>query len=162
MFNFFKKSAKSTDLSLYAMTAGYLKNITAVEDEVFSTKMMGDGFAIEPQSDEIFAPGAGEVISVFPTKHAITFKLTNGAEILLHMGLDTVELAGAPFDVLVKEGAQVTAETPVAKMDRKAIEADGKGTDVIIVVTNTDQFQLPEIQAKDVQQGEEIGAIKEK
>ncbi|MEO1768950.1 PTS sugar transporter subunit IIA [Candidatus Enterococcus ferrettii] len=162
MFNFFKKSAKPADLSLYAITAGLLKPITAVEDEVFSTKMMGDGFAIEPQADEIFAPSAGEVISIFPTKHAVTFKLTNGAEVLLHMGIDTVELEGVPFEILVKEGEQVTAESPVAKMNRRQIEDNSKTTDVILIVTNSEQFPLPEIQTKAVQQGEAIGVIKEK
>lgn len=144
------------------MTAGLLKPITAVEDDVFSARMMGDGFAIEPQVDTIFAPSIGEVISVFPTKHAVTFKLTNGAEVLLHMGLDTVELEGAPFEILVKEGDQVTAESLVAKMNRRQIEDSDKATDVILVVTNSEQFPLPEIQTKDVQQGEAIGIIKEK
>lgn len=162
MFNFFKKPAQSNEFSLYAVTSGFLKPMTAVEDEVFSTKMMGDGFAIEPQEDQIFPPAAGEVTSVFPTNHAVTFQLTNGAEVLLHMGLDTVELEGAPFEILVKEGDQVTAETPVANMNRRQIEENGKSTDVIIVVTNSEQFQLPEIPTKDVQQGEEIGVIKEK
>ena len=66
--------------------------------------MMGDGYAVVPENGEIYAPIEGEVLSVFQTKHAIGLKMTNGLEILLHMGIDTVELNGAPFTIKVKEG----------------------------------------------------------
>ncbi|MDG3374879.1 glucose PTS transporter subunit IIA, partial [Vibrio parahaemolyticus] len=89
---------------VYAVATGKVIPITEVGDEVFSQKMMGDGFAVIPESGEIFAPVAGKVTSVFPTKHAIGLVTDSGIEVLVHMGIDTVQLNGEPFTVFVKEG----------------------------------------------------------
>lgn len=77
--------------------------ITDVKDPVFSKKMMGDGFAVEPTGSEVYAPVSGKVTNVFPTKHAVGLLTDSGLEVLVHMGLDTVELKGEPFDVKVKK-----------------------------------------------------------
>lgn len=78
--------------------------ITEVPDQVFSAQMMGDGFAILPTKEEVFAPLSGKITNIFPTKHAMGIQTESGLEVLLHMGLDTVELKGEPFKLAVSEG----------------------------------------------------------
>lgn len=127
--------------SLYAPVDGELVPITDVDDPVFSQKMMGDGFAVKPTSTEIYAPVSGKISSVFETKHAIGILTENGAEVLVHMGLDTVELKGAPFKVHVTEGQSVTSATLIAEMDIAAVIAAGKKTDVVTVITNAEKLK---------------------
>ena len=96
---------------------GQLVPIETVPDPVFSQKMMGDGFAIQPANGTVVSPVDGEVISVFPTKHAVSLKNENGKEILIHVGLETVSLNGEGFTSFVKDGQKV-------KKGQKLLEAD--------------------------------------
>jgi len=130
---------KATE-KLFAPVSGELLKITAVDDPVFSQKMMGDGYAVKPTEDQIYAPVAGTISSVFETKHAIGILTDGGVEVLVHMGLDTVELKGTPFTINVKESDRVSADTQLATMDRKAVEDAGKQTDVLTVFTNGDKI----------------------
>lgn len=142
MFGFLKKKPEvEVNDTLYAVAKGNLIPISEVNDPVFSQKMMGDGYAVIPEEGTIYAPVEGEVLSVFQTKHAIGIKMTNGLEILLHMGIDTVELNGAPFTIKVQAGDKVTNETVVALADLAAIKAAGKATDMVVVITNMDAVQ---------------------
>lgn len=129
-----------TQEMIYAPVEGEVIMIGEVQDPVFSQKMMGDGFAVRPKGQEIYAPVAGTVTSIFATKHAIGILTPAGAEVLVHMGLDTVELNGAPFEVKVTEGASVTPETLLAVMDLAAVKAAGKGTDVVVAFTNREKI----------------------
>lgn len=129
-----------TQEMIYAPVEGEVIMIGEVADPVFSQKMMGDGFAVRPKGQEIYAPVAGTITSIFATKHAIGILTPAGAEVLVHMGLDTVELNGAPFDVKVTEGASVTSETLLAVMDLTAVKAAGKGTDVVVAFTNREKI----------------------
>ena len=104
MFNFFKKNK---GMEVDAVVDGDIMPITDVKDDVFSTKMLGDGFAIKPQDNQIYAPVDGTISTLFPTKHAIGIKTNNGLEILIHLGLDTVELKGAPFTVSVNKAIKL-------------------------------------------------------
>ena len=113
MFGFKKKK-----LELAMPVDGKIISLTEVPDEVFSTGMMGQGFAIEPSSDEIYAPVAGTITNIFPTKHAISLKTKEGLELLLHLGLDTVELAGKPFEMFVS-----ARKSPLTRSFVKWIEA---------------------------------------
>lgn len=88
--------------------------------------MMGDGFAIEPTQGTITAPADGEIKTLADTKHAVMMTTSDGLELLLHLGLDTVELDGKPFDALIKIGDKVKAGTPLVTMDLEAIRAAGK------------------------------------
>ena len=115
MFNFFKK--KNKGLEVVAVVDGDIMPITDVKDDVFSTKMLGDGFAIKPKDSHIYAPVDGTITTLFPTKHAIGIKTEKGLDIVIHLGLDTVELEGAPFTVDVKQGDQVKTGQPLATMD---------------------------------------------
>lgn len=129
-----------TEEMLYAPADGQIIAIGEVEDPVFSQKMMGDGYAVRPSNGKIYAPVAGTVSSIFETKHAIGILTPGGAEVLVHMGLDTVELKGAPFTVKVSEGDAVTVDTLIAEMDVEAVTKAGKKTDVVTVLTNAEKI----------------------
>lgn len=124
---------------LFATVNGTVIGISEVNDPVFAQKMMGDGFAIQPTDIHVFSPVTGTITSVFDTQHAIGILTPAGAEVLVHMGLDTVELKGAPFTVKVKAGDHVTSETELAEMDLEAVIAAGKATDIVTVITNADR-----------------------
>ena len=119
-----------------AVATGEVFPITEAADPVFSQKMMGDGYFVEPTENDIYAPVSGTVTSIFPTKHAIGIQTASGLEVLVHMGIDTVELNGAPFDIKVSEGQQVTPETLFATADLAAMKAAGKGLSMMVLVTN--------------------------
>lgn len=121
------------DNSVLAPVDGEYLPLTQVNDKTFSQKLVGDGFAIEPVTGDVFAPVSGKVISVFPTKHAITLESENGVQILLHMGINTVDLGGKGFTVLVKDGQDIAAGDPLAKMDLQAIKDAGKQTTVLVL-----------------------------
>ncbi|MDW2983395.1 PTS system trehalose-specific EIIBC component [Enterococcus faecium] len=140
------------------VAAGTIKEITEVNDPVFSQKMMGDGYAVEPSNGKVYAPVNGKVTSVFETKHAIGILSNEGLEVLVHMGLDTVELKGVPFNVFVKEGDLVTPETLIAEMDLPEIEQAGKKTDIIVALTNNEKVAgLSLDQSGLVRPGEAVG-----
>lgn len=126
--------------SFYAVGSGQVLPLAEVADPVFSQKMMGDGYALVPTTKEVYAPVTGTVISIFETKHALGLLTETGAEILVHMGLDTVELKGEPFQIHVKEGDQVTPTTLLAEMDLTRVKAAGKATDIIVVMTNAEKM----------------------
>lgn len=147
--------------TLYAPADGQVIAITEVSDPVFSQKMMGDGFAVQPTNGSIYAPVAGKISSIFETKHAIGILTPGGAEVLVHMGLDTVELKGAPFEITVAEGDTVTPETKIAVMDLDAVTAAGKQTDVLTVITNAEKIdQLSFAKTGTVKAKDQIGSIK--
>ena len=131
--------------SFTSVVDGTVIAIEAVNDQVFSQKMMGEGFAVEPTGTIVVAPLSGTVTAVFPTKHAIGMVTEDGVEVLVHMGLDTVEMTDQAFDVFVKEGDHIEQGTKIAEADWEKVRAAGKGTTVVIVFTNSaaiDQFKL--------------------
>ncbi|MGT2923623.1 PTS transporter subunit IIBC [Streptococcus caviae] len=115
--------------------------ITEVHDPVFSQKMMGDGFAVEPENGNIYAPVSGLVTSVFPTKHALGLLTDQGLEVLIHVGLDTVALNGAPFSAKVKDGQRVEAGDLLLVADLEAIKSADRETTVIVAFTNTAELK---------------------
>lgn len=147
---------------VFAVSDGAIKDITTVSDDVFSQKMMGDGFAVAPSDDAVFTPMAGTITTVFPTKHAVGIKTDNGLEILVHMGIDTVSLKGEPFEVFVTEGQKVGRGQLLAKMDREKVLANGKQTDIMVVCTNSDQLQALKVTPKEVVANEIVGTIESK
>ncbi|MCT4339668.1 PTS system trehalose-specific EIIBC component [Enterococcus durans] len=146
---------------LFAVSDGPVKEIIEVDDPVFSQKMMGEGYAIEPSNNNVYAPVSGRVTSVFETQHAIGILSDAGLEVLVHMGLDTVELKGAPFTIHVKEGDLVTPNTRLAEMDLAAVEQAGKKTDILVVLTNDEKVAgLSLDQTGLVRHGEQVGKAK--
>ncbi|MGX7351768.1 PTS sugar transporter subunit IIA [Enterococcus canis] len=156
MFRLFKK--KPTTGSLYAVAAGEMLSLSELDEPVFSQRMIGDGYAVLPDDGRIFAPVSGTVINIFESQHAVGFKMENGLEILLHMGIDTAGLKGAPFKLQVREGDKVNSTTRIAEVDLAQIRQEGKETTMVVVLTNMAQVEhlLIEVHGH-VEPGEEIG-----
>ena len=131
---------------VHSVADGQVINIEDVKDPVFSQKMMGDGFAVEPDNGRIVSPVAGKVTSVFPTKHALGLVTDNGLEVLVHIGLDTVSLEGKPFEVKVTEGQTVAAGDLLVEADLDAIRAAGRETSTIVVFTNADAIKSVKVE----------------
>lgn len=125
---------------LVAVATGDVIPLEKVDDQVFSQKMLGDGFAVNPTANDVVAPMSGTVVTIFPTKHAIGLKTVDGLEILIHMGIDTVELKETAFDIRVKEGQEVIQGEVLATCDWGKVKAEGKGTSIIVVFTNSDRI----------------------
>lgn len=120
-----------------APVSGQIEGLEKVNDQVFSQKMLGEGFAIVPSNGSIVAPIDGKIVSVMSTKHALTMTSTKGnLEILIHLGIDTVELKGEPFDITVKEGQEVKGGQSLGTTDIDQIKKAGKDPVVIMTVTN--------------------------
>lgn len=109
--------AKSVLTSVYAPMTGRVIPLKEVPDPVFSDKILGDGIAIIPSDGKIYSPVTGTVVTIAESRHAFGFSTAEGAELLLHVGLETVALKGKPFDIKVKEGAQVKAGDLIATVD---------------------------------------------
>ena len=131
---------------VHSVADGEVINIEDVKDPVFSQKMMGDGFAVEPENGHIVSPVAGKVTSVFPTKHALGLVTDNGLEVLVHIGLDTVSLEGKPFEVIVSEGQTVAAGDLLVEADLDAIRVAGRETSTIVVFTNADAIKSVKVE----------------
>ncbi len=137
--------------------AGKVIALEDVADGVFSEKMVGDGFAVEPSDNKVYAPADCEVATVFGTKHAIGLVTPDGCELLIHLGIDTVQLNGAPFTIDVKEGDKLKKGDCIGSFDEKAILDAGYRTVTPVVVTNADaytSFRLLKTGA--VQAGEDV------
>ena len=130
------KLSMDNAISIYAPLSGEIIDLTAVPDPVFAEKMMGDGFAIKPSDGVVLSPVKGSVHNTFPTKHALGLVSQEGLEILIHVGLDTVNLKGQGFEMLVEEGDVVDVGTPLLKVDLPYIEANAKSAITPIVFTN--------------------------
>lgn len=155
-----KTAATGESVDLVAVANGEVIAIEAVADPVFSGKMMGDGFAVEPTDGTIVSPVDGTIKSVFPTKHAIGIETKEGVEVLVHMGIDTVSLEGKPFSIKVKEGDQVQAGQVLAQVDLEALQQADKKATMIVVFTNMDKIQAFELTQKGSQQsGNTIGKL---
>ncbi|MEF3885316.1 beta-glucoside-specific PTS transporter subunit IIABC [Lacticaseibacillus rhamnosus] len=128
--------------TLAAPVKGTLVALSDVPDEVFASGTMGQGIAIEPEENVVKSPVAGTVSLVYPTGHAIGITSDKGAEILIHIGIDTVNLKGKHFKALIEQGQKVTVGTPLVEFDYQAIQAAGYAPTVMIIVTNSDQYQV--------------------
>lgn len=139
---------------------GEIIPITEVPDQVFSGKMMGDGFAIIPSEGTVVSPVDGEIVNVFPTKHAIGILSNGGKEILIHIGIDTVKLNGEGFEVLVSQGEKVTKGQQLVKIDLHFIRENAPSTITPVVFTNLAEGQQVVIEKPGKQSKGEVGIIK--
>lgn len=137
---FEKKEEVSKTIELKAYATGNVIELENVPDPVFAEKMMGDGIAIEPAEGKITSPVDGKILQVFPTKHAIGIKATNGAEILIHIGLETTSMNGEGFSVHVKEGTKVRVGDALVTVDLDLVKEKAKSTVIPIIITNTDSM----------------------
>lgn len=135
---------------------GKLVDLSEVPDEVFSAGTLGDGMAVIPDTGELYAPADGTIDTVFDSKHAISMICDNGAEILLHVGLDTVKLEGQYFDVQVKNGDKVKAGQLLSKFDKDAIQKAGYPLVTPVIVTNSEDLAITKASAGTVSKGSTI------
>jgi len=136
-----------TSLALNSPLSGEVIALEAVADEAFSQKVLGDGVAIRPHEGKVVAPCDARVETVIESRHAIGLACENGAELLIHVGLNTVNLQGEHFRPLVKEGDVVKAGTPLLEFDKEAIERAGYDLTTPVLVINSDEFQLTKLQS---------------
>lgn len=133
------KSGLSAKQSIYAPMVGTVLPLSEVPDETFSSKLLGEGLAILPNEEYVYAPFDGEVITLFPTKHAIALKNAKGVDVLIHVGIDTVELKGQGFEQLVKAGDTVKQGQPLLRIDLELIGSKGYSLVTPFVVTNSSE-----------------------
>ncbi|MBA5252880.1 beta-glucoside-specific PTS transporter subunit IIABC [Enterococcus hirae] len=126
--------------NLKSPLSGKVLPLSDVPDKVFSSGAMGKGLAIDPEKGELIAPADGEITTIFPTGHAVALTTKDGIEILMHIGMDTVELEGQGFETFVKQGDQVKAGDLLVRFDIEAIKAAGYSVITPIVITNTEHF----------------------
>lgn len=129
---------------IQAPVQGQLVSLEQINDEVFASQQMGKTLAIYPTEEQIVSPGNGQVTALYPTHHAIGLKLDNGAEILLHIGINTVELKGRGFETFVKVGERVRLGQKLLSFDKQIIQAAGYDPTVLVIVTNTAEMAVIE------------------
>lgn len=137
---------KGVTEAVYSVADGQAMAISDVNDPVFAQKMMGDGYAVEPVNGNVYAPVSGLITSVFPTKHAVGLLTDSGLEVLVHVGLDTVALNGAPFSIKVSEGQRVQAGDLLLVAELEAIKAANRETTIVVAFTNTVEIKAVHLQ----------------
>ena len=152
-------AAKDTVLS--ACLNGTVVPLADVKDEAFASGVLGDGIAIEPSDGELVAPADGEISSTFETHHAVGMTTADGAELLMHIGIDTVKLGGKHFTYLVNEGDKVKKGQPLIRFELEAIKAEGYPVTTPVIVCNTDDYAAVEAKASGtVKQGDALLELK--
>ena len=152
-------AAKDTVLS--ACLNGTVVPLADVKDEAFASGVLGDGIAIEPSDGELVAPADGEISSTFETHHAVGMTTADGAELLMHIGIDTVKLGGKHFTYLVNEGDKVKKGQPLIRFELEAIKAEGYPVTTPLIVCNTDDYAAVEAKASGtVKQGDTLLELK--
>lgn len=157
MFGFMKKKAAP---ELAAPIDGQIVAIENVSDPLFAQKAMGEGFGVKPIGDTVFAPVAGTVTSVFKTKHAIGITTADELEVLIHIGLDTVNLKGAPFTMVIDQGDTVAVGTPLVRVDFDQINAAKLDPIVLTLVTNSpDKLAAVQYSSGTAQHGDAVATL---
>ncbi|KAF1304571.1 PTS sugar transporter subunit IIA [Candidatus Enterococcus willemsii] len=150
MFSFLKKKKHV----LTSPVTGTLLPLAKVSDPVFAEGMMGAGVAVEPTASDVYSPVEGTITTIFPTKHAIGIKSTIGKDVLLHIGIDTVELNGQGFHIHVSEGDKVTSTTLLAQVDHDYLKSQGKASTIMVLFP--EEKVLPSVQEKPIAAQQEI------
>ena len=154
-------AAAAKDTVLAACLTGTVVPLADVKDEAFASGALGDGIAIEPTDGELVAPADGEISSTFETHHAVGMTTTDGAELLMHIGIDTVKLGGKHFTYLVNEGDKVKKGQPLIRFELEAIKAEGYPVTTPVIVCNTDDYAVVEAKASGtVKQGDALLELK--
>ena len=134
--------------ALVSPVSGEVVPLDQVPDEAFASKAVGDGVAVKPTGNRVVAPAAGTIVKIFNTNHAFCLETENGAEIVVHMGIDTVSLNGQGFSRLVEEGAEVVAGQPVLEMDLAFLNANARSMISPVVCSNIDDFSALVVTAR--------------
>ena len=154
-------AAAAKDTVLSACLNGTVVPLADVKDEAFASGALGDGIAIEPIDGELVAPADGEISSTFETHHAVGMTTVDGAELLMHIGIDTVKLGGKHFTYLVNEGDKVKKGQPLIRFELEAIKAEGYPVTTTLIVCNTDDYAAVAAKASGtVKQGDALLELK--
>lgn len=159
MFSLFRKSS---NLELRAPLIGRAEELSNVPDPVFSSKMMGDGIAILPREGVLYSPVNGVISHVFPTKHAVGIVTDEGLEILLHIGVDTVNLMGEGFECFVMENQRVNVGDKLISFDINSIQNKVKSIITPMLITNMDMVDGIEFNYGDVTNNSIVMVVKTK
>lgn len=160
MFGFKKKVSK---IELLAPTDGKIIELSNTSDPVFSIGAMGIGFGLEPSEGVIYAPVAGKVTLIAETKHAIGFETEDGLQVLIHLGIDTVELKGRAFQLDVSQGQEVQAHDKLGTMNLRQIKAAGYKTTILTVITNSGELDLDfDLTTGETQSGRSVAQVTKK
>ena len=149
LFDFFKKKeapvqsipVDAAPMTVYQPLTGEVITLEAVGDGVFSAGILGGGCGVKPTDNKVFAPVNGTISTVAETKHAVGVTSADGMELLIHVGIDTVDMNGKGFDVKVKEGDKVTAGQLLMTFSKQDIAAAGHPDTTVVLVTNTDEYK---------------------
>lgn len=155
MFNLFKKKTQEDD-GIVAAVDGELNDLSTVSDPVFSQRMMGEGIAIVPSGNIIVAPISGKIISLPSSKHAIGIKNSSGLEVLVHIGLDTVNLNGEGFTSMVKEGQEVKQGQKLVTVDSQTLRNKGYNLTVMTIFTSNLDRKVRITSPRQVHAGDKI------
>ncbi|KGX93792.1 PTS glucose transporter subunit IIA [Pontibacillus halophilus JSM 076056 = DSM 19796] len=151
----FGKKEQNNEELLVAPLTGKILDLEEVPDPVFSQKMMGEGLAIEPTSGEVVSPVKGEIVQLFPTKHAIGIKTDSGLEILVHIGLETVSMNGEGFEGHVEVGNKVKPGDKLITFDLDLVKEKAKSIVTPIIITNSDVVeQMDKLNSGEATKGE--------
>jgi glucose-specific phosphotransferase system IIA component len=152
MFGFLKRNFK-----LVAPISGKVIELSQVQDEIFSQKMAGDGIAIDAIGDVVVAPANGDITFIFKTNHAFGMTLDNGVDVLIHVGIDTVALAGEGFKRIAQEGQSVKAGDPIIELNKEFILERGCSLISPVLITNADYIKFMDYSVgKNVKAGKEV------
>lgn len=168
LFDIFKSDKNANDTqstnseTIFSPITGELKNIGECADPVFAQELVGKGVLVLPSEGKLYSPVDGTISMLAETGHAVGITSTMGAEILIHIGLDTVELQGEPFTTHLEKDAQVKQGDLVLEFDIDQIKAAGKATESPVIVTNPDDFELKVQSSGPVKYGDPIIEIKKK
>ncbi|CBV67216.1 Glucose-specific phosphotransferase enzyme IIA component [Mycoplasma leachii 99/014/6] len=147
-------------MKVLAPCDGTIITLDEVEDEVFKERMLGDGFAINPKSNDFHAPVSGKLVTAFPTKHAFGIQTKSGVEILLHIGLDTVSLDGNGFESFVTQDQEVNAGDKLVTVDLKSVAKKVPSIKSPIIFTNNGGKTLEIVKIGEVKQGDVVAILK--
>lgn len=163
MLGFFKKKNKDTGHTLVSPAKGRAVSLSEVNDPTFSDGLLGDGVAVIPTEGKIYAPCNGKIEMVFDTLHAVNLISDFGAEVLIHVGLDTVTLKGDGYEAHVSQGQEVKTGDLLLTVDLDKLKSQGYDTITPMIICNTDNFASVEAKTDfDVTTSDEVLTIKEK
>lgn len=160
IFDIFKtdnnKNKNTNENIVHAPMTGEAKNISECEDPVFAQEIVGKGTMIIPSEGKLYAPVDGNISMVADTGHALGITSTSGLEILIHIGLDTVELQGGPFDLKVSQDQNVKKGDLLLEFDIEQIKANGKSTQSPVIITNPDNYEISVLKTGNLSHGDEL------
>ena len=143
-------------MAVYAPMDGVAIKISDVPDEAFSGRLLGDGGAVIPENGKVYSPVDGEIIDITDSKHAFCITTNDGTEILLHIGIDTVNLKGEGFKVRILSGDKVKAGTPIAEVDLEFLKKNNIKLETPVILTEPENYKITQVHEGKVSGGKDV------